>query len=232
MPDEVAKLVEAVHPRYQAMVLLAAYCSLRFGELAGLRRSRLDLLHRTVTVDETAVELSGGRIVFGPPKTAASRRVVSMPPQLTAVLEQHLTEHVGPEPDALIFPALDGKPLGRNDFRPIWAAACAGAGISGLHFHDLRGSGATWAAATGATVREVMARLGHTTATVALRYQHATKERDRTIADRLGALMKVAEAEPVEPGGTISPMRSGRFPRDLAGLYPVAARRPSLNLQG
>ncbi len=85
---------------------------------------------------------------------------------------------------------------------------CAGAGISGLHFHDLRGSGATWAAAAGATVREVMARLGHTTATVALRYQHATKKRDRAIADRLGALMKAATAEPVEPGGTVLPIGS------------------------
>jgi integrase len=64
--------------------------------------------------------------------------------------------------------------LGRNRFRPLWAAACAGSGIFGLHFHDLRGSGATWAATTGATLRELMVRLGHTTPTVAMRYQHAT----------------------------------------------------------
>jgi integrase len=77
MPGQVAKLADAVHPKYRAMVLLAAYCSLRFGELAGLRRGHIDLLRRTVTVEETAVELAGGRMVFGPPKTAASRRVVS-----------------------------------------------------------------------------------------------------------------------------------------------------------
>jgi hypothetical protein len=53
----------------------------------------------------------------------------------------------------------------------------------------LRGSGATWAAQAGATIAELMARLGHTTATVAMRYQHATRERDRPIADRLGALL-------------------------------------------
>ena len=74
MPSDVAKLAMAVHPKYRAMVLLGAYCSLRFGELAGLRRSRIDLLHRTVTVEEAGVELSGGRVVFGPPKTAAGRR--------------------------------------------------------------------------------------------------------------------------------------------------------------
>jgi integrase len=203
MPDDVARLAEVIHPKYRAMVLLAAYCSLRFGELAGLRRARLDPLHRTVTVEEVAVELSGGRVVFGPPKTSASRRVVSMPPELVPLIDLHLAEHVSPWPDALVFTDLEGKPLGRNKFRPIWAASCAGAGVAGLHFHDLRGSGATWAAASGATVREVMARLGHTTATVALRYQHATLERDRALAEKLGAFIRGATGESDGAGGNV-----------------------------
>jgi integrase len=65
----------------------------------------------------------------------------------------------------------------------------------GLHFHDLRGSGATWAATAGATVRELMSRLGHVTSAVALRYQHATLERDRAIADRLGVPLQPASAD-------------------------------------
>ena len=69
------------------------------------------------------------------------------------------------------------------------AEACKAAGVTGLHFHDLRSSGATWAATAGATVRELMSRLGHATPAMALRYQHATLERDRAIADRLGALL-------------------------------------------
>jgi hypothetical protein len=39
-----------------------------------------------------------------------------------------------------------------------------------------------------------MQALGHRTHTAALRYQHATSERGREIADRLGALMRAAEA--------------------------------------
>jgi integrase len=205
MPGDVAKLAEAIDSRYRAMVLLAAYCSLRFGELAGLRRARVNLLHRTVTVEESAVELSGGRVVFGPPKTAAGRRVVAIPAELVEVLDTHLGEHVGVQADALVFPDLEGNPLGRNKFRPLWAAACAGAGISGLHFHDLRGSGATWAATAGATLRELMVRLGHTTPTVAMRYQHATQERDRAIADKLGALMRAAAPEE-DPGAAVVPI--------------------------
>lgn len=205
MPAEIARLAETIEPKYRAMVLLGAYCSLRFGELAGLRRSRIDLLHRTVSVEESAVQLAGGRVVFGPPKTAAGRRVVSVPAELVAVIEQHLADHAGPARNDLVFTDPEGHPLGRNKFRPIWAAACAGARIKGLHFHDLRGSGATWAAAAGATVREVMERLGHTTATVALRYQHATQERDRAIADKLGTLMRAA-SDPDEGDATVVPI--------------------------
>jgi integrase len=173
------------------MVLLAAYCSLRFGELAGLRRAKMDLLHRTVRVDEQAVELADGSVIFGPPKTDAGRRLVAFPNELTPLLQHHLDEHVGSDRDAWLFLSPEGNPLRRTKFRPKWAEACKAAKVTGLHFHDLRGSGATWAATAGATVRELMGRLGHATPAVALRYQHATLERDRAIADRLGSFLAV-----------------------------------------
>jgi integrase len=193
-PDQVARLAEAIDARYRVMVFLAAYCSLRLGELAGLRRGRIDLLHRRIAVEEQAVELGGGQMVFGPPKTAAGRRVVAVPAELVELLEDHLAEFVGPESDALVFTSPEGHPLRRTKFRTRWADACTAAKVSGLHFHDLRGSGATWAATNGATVRELMARLGHATPTMALRYQHATLERDQAIAERLGALLPTADA--------------------------------------
>lgn len=197
MPEDVAKVAAAIDDRYRALVLLASYGSLRFGELAGLRRSNINVLHRTVKVEQAAVELSSGRVVFGRPKTDASIREVVIPQPLVPVIEDHLARFVAPSPDALVFTSPEGHPLRRTKFRNRWVKACAQAGISGLHFHDLRGSGATWAATSGATVRELMARLGHTTPTMALRYQHATKERDKAIADRLGALF--ADSEPDKP---------------------------------
>lgn len=193
MPDEVAGIARAIAVRERPMVLLAAYCSLRFGELAGLRRGRIDLLHRTIRIEEQGTELSSGQVVFGPPKTNAGRRQVAIPGELVPILEDHLSNYVRPEPDALVFTSPEGHPLRRTKFRARWIKACRAAGISGLHFHDLRGSGATWAATSGATVRELMARLGHTTPNMALRYQHATAERDRAISDRLGALLRAAE---------------------------------------
>lgn len=95
MPDEVARIAEAIDPRRRSMVLLAAYCSLRFGEVAGLRRSRIDLLHGTVKVAEQAVELSSsGRVVFKSPK-ADSHRAVAIPGELVAVLDEHLATSRG-----------------------------------------------------------------------------------------------------------------------------------------
>jgi integrase len=193
MPDEVLKIADAIGEEYRPLVLLAAFCSLRFGELAGLRRSRIDLLHRTIKVTEQAVELVGGKVMFKEPKSG-SARTVAVPAELVAILEDHLTDHAGTDRDALVFTSPEGHPLRRTKFRPRWMAACEKAGISGLHLHDLRGSGATWAATSGATVAELMARLGRRTPTVAMRYQHATIERDQAFADRLGALMRAAES--------------------------------------
>ena len=208
MPDEVAKLAKAIDPKYQAMVLLGAYCSLRFGELAGLRRKRIDLLHRTITVEEQAVDLADGRIVFGPPKTSAGRRTVAFPAELVPIIADHLASYVAPEPDALVFTSPEGCPLRRGKFRHRWGAACRKVGVEGLRFHDSRGSGATWAAHAGATVRELMDRLGHSTPEIALRYQHATRERDRAIADKLGALLRAVEAQP-EPASNVVPIERG-----------------------
>jgi Phage integrase family len=76
---------------------------------------------------------------------------------------RHPARKVTPASDALVFTSPEGHPLRRTKFRPRWAEACRKAKVSGLHFHDLRGSGATWAAVAGATLPELMHRLGHST---------------------------------------------------------------------
>ena len=75
-----------------------------------------------------------------------------------------------------------------------WAAAREATGLTHVTLHDLRHAGATLAAWTGASTKELMARLGHSTPRAALRYQHAASRRDREIADRLGRLFDVPDA--------------------------------------
>jgi hypothetical protein len=78
-----------------------------------------------------------------------------------------------------------------------WNRARLAAGRPDLHFHDLRHTGNTWAAATGASTKELMARMGHSSARAALIYQHATADRDRVIADALAEMQPLAEVKPI-----------------------------------
>jgi integrase len=195
---EVLTLAGAVGPRYRALVLTATLTGLRLGELLALRRRHVDLLHALITVTEQLHELADGRQVFGPPKSAAGLRTVAIPTPLVAELDSHLAEFSDDGVDGFVFTAPGGGPIRRSNFRSrVWLPAVEAAGLDGFRFHDLRHSGNTLAAATGASTRELMARMGHSSPRAALIYQHATRERDQAIATALGELLDRAQPERV-----------------------------------
>ncbi|HEY2956651.1 MAG TPA: tyrosine-type recombinase/integrase [Actinomycetota bacterium] len=203
---QVAELAEAVPPRYRALVLVAAYAGLRWGELAGLRAKRVDLLHRQVTVAEQLTEVRGAFAV-APPKTAAGLRTVTLPQVAASALAEHLAAYAEPGPEGLVFPAERRGPLRRSNFnRRVWAPATRAVGVEGLRFHDLRHTAATLAVAAGASTRELMARLGHASSAAALRYQHVMAGRDQAIAAALDELVQAAaaldEGQPAGRSGT------------------------------
>lgn len=185
---EVDQLANTVPERYRAMVLLAAWCGLRHGELAALTREDIDLDAATVRINKARYRVDG-QVHIGPPKTEAGRRTVHMPAHVSEAVAAHLDRFTGPEGDALVFTGERGGPVERTHFnRGVWRPATEKAGLSWLRFHDLRHTGATLAAATGASVAELQRRLGHASPAAALRYQHATQDRDRAIAEALGRL--------------------------------------------
>jgi integrase len=187
-------IAERLDGRYKALVFTAALAGLRLGELSALERRDVDLLHRTIKVNRQAQDVFGlGRIV-GPPKSAAGSRVVAVPPSLVVTLDDHLATYVASEPGALVFTMDKGEPLVRARWDARFRRAADDVGAVHLHFHDLRHLAGTLAAATGASTREIMSRLGHSTARVALIYQHATAERDHGIAAGIEAII-VAAAE-------------------------------------
>ena len=181
---ELEVIVEALPDRYRAMALLAAWCGLRFGELAELRRGDLDLEHARLRVNRGVVRVGGEHIV-GTPKSDAGKRTVTIPPHLLPVLEAHLRRHVTVGRDALLFPAGHGGHMAPSTLYTAFYPAREKAGRPDLRFHDLRHTGATLAAATGATLADLMARMGHSTSTAALRYQHAAQDRDVALAAAL-----------------------------------------------
>lgn len=191
--DQVAKLAEAVPPWYRALVLLAAYGGLRWGELAGLCRRHVDLAGGTVTVEQQLLEVDGA-FALGPSKSDAGRRTVALPRIVVDALAGHLAAHVPDDPGAYLFRSEENTNLCRSNFRRrVWVPATRAAGVEGLRFHDLRHTAGTPAAVAGGTLREVMDRLGHSTAAAALRYQHAMANRDAAIARALDAMMLAEE---------------------------------------
>jgi len=185
---EVYALADGVGPAWRAVILLAAFAGLRFGELAALRKTRVDLLHGTVTVAEAVSDLAGGVRHVGPPKSEAGRRTVAIPPHMLNEIRMHLEQFSEPAPDGLVFVGPQGGPLRNSTFsRSVWRPSRDRLGLSHVHFHDLRGCAATLAAISGATTAELMARFGHTTPDMAMRYQRATADRDAALARALSA---------------------------------------------
>ncbi|MDJ0361537.1 site-specific integrase [Rhodococcus sp. H29-C3] len=185
---ELTALTEAMPAQYRAMILLASWCAMRFGELTELRRRDVDLTDEVIRIRRAVVRV-GGEFVVGDPKSDADTRDVAIPPHLVPAIEAHLAEFVGPGKDALLFPAQHGGHLAPATLYRRFYTARTAAGRDDLRFHDLRHSGAVLAAATGATLAELMGRLGHSTPAAALRYQHVAGGRDKAIAAALSAMV-------------------------------------------
>ena len=190
-PAEVQLIAEAMPPRYRAAVLVAAWSGLRAGELFALRRRDVDTSAGNVRVERALVEVGGEPVTFGPPKSEAGRRVVHLPHYVVDALAKHVAVHVPADPDSLVFGTLNGTPLRSTNRSQMFARARLAAGRPDLRWHDLRHTGATLAASTGASLAELQRRLGHSTARAALIYQHASDQRDRELANRLDRLTAV-----------------------------------------
>ncbi|MCM0622839.1 tyrosine-type recombinase/integrase [Nocardioides bruguierae] len=170
----------------------------RPASLAELRRKDIDIKHGVIRIRRGVVRAAGTTIVKAP-KSDAGTRDVAIPPHLLPLVREHLLQHTAPGQDGLLFPANNGRQLspsslyGRAPTKTSagWGfyGARAAAGRDDLRWHDLRHTGAVLAAQTGATLAELMGRLGHSTPGAAMRYQHAAAERDAEIARRLSALV-------------------------------------------
>jgi integrase len=179
---EVEALAEAMPPRLRSAVLLAAWCQLRRGEVRGLRRRDIDLGQGTLEVNITKTTSMSGQTIIKEPKTRAGRRTVAIPSHILGVLTHHLDTYVGASPNDFV---IEGS---NRSLSVAWEHARSTLGRSELRFHDLRHSGLTWSAATGASIAELMRRAGHASQSAALRYQHATDDRDRALAEALARL--------------------------------------------
>jgi integrase len=194
---EIAKLadaVEAVNPRYRALVLIGAWTGLRWGELTELRRADVSDDATVIRVTRAADHHGGCHV--DTPKSLA--RPVAVPEHIRADITHHLEHHTGAAADALLFSSLSTRGcghLGNTTFRrAVWNAACTNAGLSGVRLHDMRHTAGTLNIAAGASLKESMDRLGHATMAASLRYQHVAANRDAEIAANLSKLAEGGDA--------------------------------------
>jgi len=192
--DEVAGIANAVLPRYHFLIHLAAWSGLRRGELFDLRRGSFEFQGDRVLVTITSAAVAiNNKYVVGTTKSTASRRTIHLPSHLVEPLKKHLAEFVDEDDDALVFTTRHGTRVASSNLSQMLHRAARHVGRDDLRFHDLRHTGATITAQAGATAKELMNRLGHSSPRAALIYQHAAEDRDWAIAEALGEAAAAAK---------------------------------------
>ncbi len=185
---ELTTIAAEMPEKYRLMVMFGSWCALRFGELVELRRKDIDLRNGVVHVRRGAVR-AGGEVIIGTPKSEAGIRDVAIPPHLMPMVRDHLGCNITGGREGLLFPAADGvSTMAPATLYRVFYRARDVAGRPDLRWHDLRHTGAVLAAQTGATLAELMGRLGHSTPQAAMRYQHAAAGRDTAIARKLSEI--------------------------------------------
>jgi integrase len=165
---EAKRIIDDCTPEaYRGPFVLAAWCALRRAELMGLQRRHVDLATGTIRVTDA--------------KTDAGWRTVAIPSAVLPYIQAHMEKFVAPEPNAAVITVVT-RSFGRQ-----WERTRQAAGHPELHLHDLRHSGLTWLADTGASIKQLMYRGGHASPRAALRYQHASPAKDRELAESLSA---------------------------------------------
>lgn len=194
--DELAVIVDHMPPRLRLFILLAAFVGLREGELLELRRGDVDEVSGRISVTrkvekDTDRDAPGacracGRVV-GPPKTRSGRRVVHLPPPLLPVMVEHLKSYTAPGTTALLFAGERTDHMSVRYVMDRYRPAREAAGRPDLTIHHLRHTALTLAGQHGATAAELQARAGHASQAAMAIYQHGTADRDRMLADAIGA---------------------------------------------
>jgi integrase len=144
-----------------------------------------------IRIRETLAQPDKGGLKTDTPKSQAGKRTVSFPAEIAPEIRWHLERCAEPGERGFVFVGPKGAQLRRSNFhRSVWSKAREQVGLPELHFHDLRHTGGTLSAAAGATLKQLMARLGHSSVRAALIYQHATRDRDQAIARALGTFAR------------------------------------------
>jgi len=191
-PEEFDKLIDALPERHRLMVETAIETGMRWGELVALRPRHIDFLRKSLTVEETIIEVSkkfsptGQSMVVKPYPKSNEPRTFAVREGWLEALAAHISAHdIGR--DELLFTTEVGTPISRNTFRTrVWLPAVSRSGVEfAVRFHDLRHAHASWLLAGGSDLKSVMERMGHAQIQTTQRYLHTLPGTDQKNIDAL-----------------------------------------------
>ena len=191
-PTEYEQLIGAIPDRNRLLVETAIETGMRWGELIALRPRHIDFLRKSVTVEETIIEVSrrhsptGERYATKPYPKDNQPRTFGVDDDWLEAAAQHI-KSLGIGRDERLFTTATGTPISRNTFRTrIWQPAVTASGVEfPVRMHDLRHAHASWLLAEGSDLRSVMERMGHAQIQTTQKYLHALPEADRKNLDAL-----------------------------------------------
>lgn len=206
-PESIEKLYHAMPKHVAIAIYLGAYCSLRIGEVRGLQRRDIICSSENLLRIRVRRQVSNkARSKVTAPKTAAGVRELAVPKFMEQALLHHLDAYVGQAPEAFIISSSHDSlyPIGESTLRKFFDDARERLGLEWLWFHDLRRSGLTLFAQSGATLGELMARGGHADIDTVRVYQIATKERDQMVTAQMDTLIE----QELEPRDNVASLHS------------------------
>jgi integrase len=185
--DEAIRLAEAHSDRYRALIYVAVDSGMRWSELVGLRRGKVDVRSRKVRVTEQLVQLEDRSFLRKEPKTSAGVRSITLSPFTASLIAAHIDQHADAGADALVFANAAGRPLSASSFLTHHFGKAQTAASVSCRFHDLRHTSVALAIAAGAHPKAIQSRMGHSSINVTLdRYGHLFPELDEAIAEAFG----------------------------------------------
>ncbi|MFC1902942.1 tyrosine-type recombinase/integrase [Chloroflexota bacterium] len=197
--DEVVRFLDAAKETlFYVFFATLLYTGLRRGELLALRWRNLELDKASLIVVETAYKLGSGEYVIKEPKTAHSRRTVSLSPALVALLREYRADHellriqlgIGLADNDFVFIRHDGSPINPNAVTHAFQRVIKKAGLKHVRLHDLRHTHATLMLKAGEHPKIVSERLGHASIGITMdTYSHVLPGMQEAAAERFDKVM-------------------------------------------
>ena len=191
--EDLQRMIPHMPERHRFALILTFWTGIRFGEMCELRRHDFDMESTPIvmTISRSVVH-DVGEYKIKDPKSEAGKRRITIPSNIVEELHRHLDTFVGNHQESLLFPASDG--ISHLASSTLKGVAKKGFGFSHARhmigrddftWHDLRHTHSTMLSQNGATLADIMRRLGQSSVDVAMIYQHSSDERDAELASRL-----------------------------------------------